>query len=52
MRSKIITPKRVALKFAQGKISFEDLTDSLGFEEAKKVAFFIEIAQKSFEEGV
>lgn len=44
--------KIVALKFAEGKISFDELVRVLGFEEAKKVAFFVDIAEKSLQEGV
>ena len=42
----------VAKKFAQGKISFEGLVRIIGFDEAKKVAFFVDIAEKSFQEGI
>ncbi len=41
----------VARKFAERKISFDEMVRILGYEEAKKVAFFIEIMEKSFEEG-
>ncbi|MBD3155155.1 MAG: hypothetical protein GF368_00685 [Candidatus Aenigmarchaeota archaeon] len=39
-------------KFASGKISFEQMVQILGYEEARKVAFFVEVAKKSFEEGL
>ncbi len=42
----------VAKKFAEGKISFDELVRILGFEESKKVAYFVDIAEKSFQEGV
>lgn len=42
----------VAAKFVQGKISFDELVRILGFDEAKKVAFFADIAEKSFQEGI
>lgn len=42
----------VAKKFAEGKISFDELVRVLGFEEAKKVAFFVDVADKSFQEGI
>ncbi len=42
----------VATKFAQGKVSFDELVRIIGFDEAKKVAFFVDIAEKSFQEGI
>ncbi len=42
----------VAVKFVEGKISFDELVRILGFDEAKKVAFFADIAEKSFQEGI
>jgi len=42
----------VAHRFAQGKISFDDLVRILGYEESKKTAFFVETAEKSFQEGL
>lgn len=42
----------VATKFAESKISFDELVRILGFDEAKKVAFFVDIAEKSFQEGI
>lgn len=42
----------VAKKFAEGKISFDELVRILGFEEAKKIAFFVDIAEKSLQEGL
>jgi predicted transcriptional regulator len=42
----------VARKFAEGKISFDELVRVLGYDEAKKVAFFVDIAEKSFQEGI
>lgn len=44
--------KAVAEKFASGKISFEETVRLLGYEDARKVAFFVEIAKKSFEKGL
>jgi predicted transcriptional regulator len=44
--------ENVSKKFASGKISFEQMVQILGYEEARKVAFFVEIAKKSFEEGL
>lgn len=44
--------KIVAKKFAEGKVSFEELVKVLGYEEAKRVAFFVDIAEKSFREGL
>ncbi|MFH1256386.1 MAG: DUF6290 family protein [Candidatus Diapherotrites archaeon] len=44
--------KFVAKKFAEGKISFDELVRIIGFDEAKKVAFFVDTAEKSFQEGI
>lgn len=52
MVSNVITQKMMALKFAQGEISFDELAKSLGLEEAKKIAYFVEIVQKSLKEGL
>ncbi|MEK6909618.1 MAG: ribbon-helix-helix protein, CopG family [Candidatus Aenigmatarchaeota archaeon] len=38
----------MAKKFASNKISFEDLVRIIGYEEASKVAFFVERAKKAF----
>ena len=42
----------VAKKFAEGKISFEEMVRILGYDEAKIVAFFVDVAEKSFQEGI
>lgn len=42
----------VAKKFAQGLISFEEVVRLVGYEDARKIAFFIETTKKSFEEGL
>jgi len=44
--------ENISKKFASEKISFEQMVQILGYEEARKVAFFVEIAKKSFEEGL
>lgn len=44
--------KIVAKKFAEGQILFDDLVRVLGYEEARKVAFFVSTAKKSFEQGL
>lgn len=44
--------KMIAEKFAAGKISFEETVRLLGYEDAKKIAFFVEMAKKSFEKGL
>lgn len=41
----------VSRKFAEGKISFDELVRIIGFEEAKKVAYFVDVAEKSLTEG-
>ena len=42
----------MAEKFTLGKISFEELIKIVGYREARKIAFYAEIAKKSFEEGL
>ncbi len=44
--------KIVAEKFALGLISFEEVVRILGYEGARKIAFFVETAKKSLEEGL
>lgn len=44
--------KVIARKFASNLISFEELIRIVGYEEARKIAFFIETTKKSFEEGL
>ena len=44
--------KIIAEKFAAGNISFEETVRILGYEDAKKIAFFVETAKKSFEKGL
>lgn len=42
----------VSLKYAQGKVSFEEMVRILGYEEARKTAYFVEVAEKSLKEGI
>src|SRR3989338_5571726 len=42
----------VAEKFASGAISFEEVVRLVGYEDARKTAFFVEMTKKSFEEGL
>ncbi len=42
----------IAKKFAEGKLSFEEMVRFLGYKEAQKVAFYCEMAKKSFERGL
>lgn len=42
----------IAQKFAANKISFEDMAGLLGYKEAKKIAFYYEMAKDSFELGL
>lgn len=44
--------KIIAKKFSQNLISFEEIVRLLGYDEARKIAFFVENAKKSFEEGL
>lgn len=42
----------IAQKFAEEKISFDDMVGLLGYKEAKKIAFYYEMAKESFELGL
>lgn len=44
--------KRVAKRYTEGKLFFDELVDILGYEEAKKVACYKNIAETSFVEGL
>lgn len=44
--------KIIAEKFARGSISFEEVVRLVGYEDARKIAFFVETTKKSFEEGL
>lgn len=44
--------KVIAEKFAKDLLSFEEVVRVVGYGEARKIAFFVETAKKSFEEGL
>ncbi|MCX9010530.1 MAG: hypothetical protein OIN66_05340 [Candidatus Methanoperedens sp.] len=45
--------KKQAVKgYAEGKLSFDELVDIIGYEEAKKVAYYKDIAEVSFAQGL
>ncbi len=44
--------KQIAQRFAEGKITFENMAEILGYNEAKKIAYLVEMAKDSFEEGL
>ena len=44
--------KLAAKRYAEGKLSLDELVDILGFEEAKKVAHYKDIAEASFAQGL
>lgn len=44
--------KTIARKFALDKISFEELVEIVGYKEARKIAFYVQTAKKSFVEGL
>ena len=44
--------KLAAKRYAEGKLSLEELVDILGFEEAKKVAHYKDVAEISFAQGL
>jgi predicted transcriptional regulator len=39
-------------RFAEGKIGFDDLVQVLGYEEAKTVAYYTDVAERSFDDGL
>jgi predicted transcriptional regulator len=44
--------KIVARKFASDEISFEELIKIVGYNEARKIAFYVQTAKKSLVEGL
>ena len=44
--------RQIAERFAEGKITFENMVELLGYNEAKKAAYLVEVAKSSFEEGL
>ncbi len=44
--------KLAAKRYTEGKLSFDELVDILGYEEAKKVAYYKDIAEASFAQGL
>lgn len=44
--------KQVAKRYTEGKLSFDELVEILGYEEAKKVSYYKNIAETSFVEGL
>lgn len=44
--------KLVAKRYTEGKLSFDELVKLLGYEEAKKIGFYKDLAEESFVEGL
>jgi len=44
--------KLAAKRYTEGKLSFDELVDILGYEEAKKVAYYKNISEISFAQGL
>lgn len=44
--------KLAAKRYAEGKLSLDELVDILGFNEAKKVAHYKDMAESSFAQGM
>jgi len=44
--------KQAARRYTEGKLSFDGLRDILGYEEAKKIAYYKDIAEISFAKGL
>lgn len=44
--------KLAAKRYAQGKLSIDELVEIIGFNEAKKVAHYKDIAESSFAQGM
>lgn len=47
-----LTKKLAAKRYTERKLSFDELADILGYEEAKKVAYYKNIAEASFAEDL
>ncbi len=53
MMSKISNIHKLAVKrFTEGKLSFDELVDILGYEDAKKVAYYKNLTEVSFTQGL
>ncbi len=44
--------KLAAKRYTEGKLSFDELVDIMGYEDAKKVAYYKDIAEASFTQGL
>jgi predicted transcriptional regulator len=44
--------KLAARRYTESKLSFDELVDILGYEEAKKIAYYKDIAETSFAQGL
>jgi predicted transcriptional regulator len=44
--------KLAAKRYTEGKLSFDELVNILGYEEAKKVAYYKDITEESFAQGL
>ncbi|KXB00442.1 hypothetical protein AKJ42_00710 [candidate division MSBL1 archaeon SCGC-AAA261C02] len=44
--------RTVANKFASEEISFEELARIVGYDKARRIAFYVQVAKRSFEEGL
>jgi len=41
-----------AKRYTEGRLPFDELVDIIGYEEAKKVAYYKDIAEVSFAQGL
>lgn len=44
--------KLAARRYTDGKLSFDELVDMLGYEDAKKITYYKDIAEFSFVKGL
>ena len=44
--------KLAAKRYTEGKLPFDELVEIMGYEEAKKVAYYKDIAETSFAQGL
>lgn len=44
--------ERAAKRYAEGKLSFNGLVVILGFEEAREIAYYTDVAEASFKLGL
>lgn len=44
--------KLIAERYAKGELAFDDVVRLLGYDEARKISFYVELAETSFTKGL